>query len=68
MYLQSLLTRLTEVQYIHMGLSSNLAESFMNVRRIIDGNKSTDRGKSKSWSTRCYGELNLTHLSFDYIN
>ena len=51
--------RITNVQEVHMGLTSNLAESFMNVRRVLDGNKSTDRGKSTAWSIRCYGKLNL---------
>ena len=45
MYLQSLKTGLTEAHYIHMGIT-NPADS-INFWRVIDGNKSTDRGKSK---------------------
>ena len=41
---------------IELNENSNLAESYMNTRTHMDGGKMVDRGKKRSWNSRCYGK------------
>ena len=53
---------MADILYISENTTSNAAETYMNIRRVMDGNKYTERWKSGFWAARRPGGLHSLSL------